>query len=400
VAGVGLEGRRVVVAGGAVGGMAAALLLARAGASVTVLERVAEPAAVGAGLVLQPNGLAVLAGLGLDGQLAGAGHRMGAAGMVRSASGATLARIQVPDFGGGLDHVLAIRRSRLHDLLLAAVRAAHPAVALRLGAEVTGAGGDGTVSFQAGGVAGTVTGDLVVGADGVGSVVRQGGHFGARTRAGATYLRGLVAGDDLGLEGEWWTPLGLFGGAPMGDGTTYFYGSATRPPVAAALAAGDLAGLRAAWAAALPLAGRVLERVQDPAELLVNQVVRVDCERWHDGRLVLVGDAAHAMAPTLGQGANSALVDAAVLAAELAGDRPAEAALARYTARRRPAVRRVQDTADRVARLAELASPPLRRARDRLLAAASGLGAERRVRAVQQEDPSRLLEAVRRLSGR
>lgn len=397
---MGLGGRQVVVAGGAVGGMAAALLLARAGASVTVLERVAEPAAVGAGLVLQPNGLAVLAGLGLDGQLAAAGHRMGGAGMVRSASGATLARIRLPDFGGGLDHVLAIRRSRLHELLLAAVRAAHPAVALRLGAEVTGAGGGGTVSFQAGGVAGTVTGDLVVGADGVGSVVRRGGHFGARTRPGATYLRGLVAGDDLGLEGEWWTPLGLFGGAPMGDSTTYFYGSATRRPVATALAAGDLAGLRAAWAAALPLAGRVLERVQDPAELLVNQVVRVDCERWHDGRLVLVGDAAHAMAPTLGQGANSALVDAAVLAAELAGGGPSAAALARYTARRRPAVRRVQGTADRVARLAELASPPLRRARDRLLAATSGLGAERRVRAVQQEDPARLLEAVRRLSGR
>jgi hypothetical protein len=94
---VGLAGRQVVVAGGAVGGMAAALLLARAG------------------------------------------HRMDATGAVRSASGATLARIRVPDFGGGLDHVLAIRRSRLHDLLAAAVRAAHPAVALRLGTEVTGA---------------------------------------------------------------------------------------------------------------------------------------------------------------------------------------------------------------------------------------------------------------------
>jgi hypothetical protein len=53
-----------------------------------------------------------------------------------------------------------------------------------------------------------------------------------------------------------------------------------------------------------------------------------------------------------------------------------------------------------VARLAEVASPPLRRARDRLLAAASGLGSDRRVRAAQQEDPARLLDGVRRLSGR
>ena len=396
---MGLEGRRVVVAGGAVGGMAAALLLARAGASVTVLERVAEPAAVGAGLLLQPNGLAVLAGLGLDGELGQAGHRMAGTGAVRSASGAPLARVRVPDFGGGLDHVLAIRRSRLHELLLAAVRTAQPAVALRLGAEVTGAAGDGTVSFQAGGVGGGVEGDLVVGADGVGSVVRAGGDFGATTRPGPTYLRGLVPGDDLGLEGEWWTPLGLFGGAPMGDGSTYFYASAARPAVAAALAAGDLAGLRAAWAAALPLAGRVLERVQDPGQLLVNQVTRVDCERWHDGRRVLVGDAAHAMAPNLGQGANSALVDAAVLAVELAGDGPPERALARYQARRRPAVRRVQDRADQLARLSGLTSPALRLARDaalRLAARAPGAAA-RLDTLVQQEDPAELRRTVGRI---
>ena len=60
-----VQGCDVVVAGGGIGGMTAALLLGSAGASVTLLERVAEPAAVGAGILLQPNGLAVLYALGL-----------------------------------------------------------------------------------------------------------------------------------------------------------------------------------------------------------------------------------------------------------------------------------------------------------------------------------------------
>jgi 2-polyprenyl-6-methoxyphenol hydroxylase-like FAD-dependent oxidoreductase len=392
-----IDGTDVVVVGGAIAGLTTALLLAEAGASVTLLERVARPQAVGAGILLQPNGLAVLGGLSLGADLERLGHRM-AAGTVRDAAGRALVRITLPD-GDGFGHVLAVRRSRLFEVLMRAADD-HPGIVVRLAADVVAARPDGTVELDWHDRLSTIEAELVVGADGVGSTVRAGGDFGAAVHStGTAYVRGLAPRLGNGIEGEYWTSLGLFGGAPLGDGSTYFYAAVCAPLVAAAMARRDLAAFRAAWAEVLPPAAAVLDTLTSFEELLVNEVVRVDCERWSDGRLVLVGDAAHAMAPTLGQGANSALVDAAVLVAGLAADQSLEGALAGYAARRRPAVRRVQDAADRMARLSALASPRLRSVRDasmRLLDRAAWVGA-RQVRLAQQETPTWLYSTVRAL---
>jgi 2-polyprenyl-6-methoxyphenol hydroxylase-like FAD-dependent oxidoreductase len=378
---------RVTVVGAGIGGMATSLLLARAGASVVLLERVGEVAAVGAGLLLQANGLAVLSGLGLDEKLRADGFLSDGV-PVRAADGAVISSLPVPDFGEGLDRVLAVRRSAVHEALLDAV-SAEPAIALRLGVEVRG-----SEPFDT---------DLVVGADGVSSVVRAGGNFGARVRStGAVYLRGLVplAGD--GFAGEYWTQSGLFGGAPVDAATQYFYASATAPAVRAAVSSRDLPALSRAWAAALPCAAAAFDAVGAFDDLLVSEVVRVDCARWADGRRVLLGDAAHAMAPNAGQGANSALVDAAVLTDELARGTTVEAALAAYTARRRRRVRRVQDAADRLARVAHWQGRRTTRLRDGLLRVVdrrAGL-AERLVRSTMQEDPADLRQRVRSLGTR
>jgi 2-polyprenyl-6-methoxyphenol hydroxylase-like FAD-dependent oxidoreductase len=138
------------------------------------------------------------------------------------------------------------------------------------------------------------------------------------------------------LTSEYRTRLGLFGGVAVDRASTYFFALANAPAVAQAVAARDLPAFRELWSRALPPSSPALDRVASWDELLVIEVRRVDCERWADGRLVLVGDAAHAMAPNLGQGANSALVDAAVLSVELAVAQPMEQALARYAQRRRP----------------------------------------------------------------
>jgi 2-polyprenyl-6-methoxyphenol hydroxylase-like FAD-dependent oxidoreductase len=399
-----MNGLSVVVVGGAVGGTSTALALARLGASVTLLERVAEPTAVGAGILLQPNGLAVLAALSLAEDLNATGRRM-SGGVVRSESGRVISSVAVPERDPTFGHVLALRRSRLMDVLVSSV-IAHPRIGVRFGAEVTAARPDGTVTVRSDGGLDTIRADLVVGADGVRSTVRDGGNFGSRVRStGVTYVRGLVDGTDTGLDGEYWTWLGLFGGAPLGDGSTYFYAAADAPAVAAAVAEQDLSAFRRLWGKTLPMAEPVLARVRSFDQLLVNEVVRVDCERWSEDRLVLVGDAAHAMAPTLGQGANSAVVDAAVLSIELSGARSVETVpdcLARYTARRRPAVRRVQNQADRLAKLSHLGNKPARRTRDTVLRLAGRLPAvaERLWKTAQQEDPRHLFDALSRLRER
>jgi 2-polyprenyl-6-methoxyphenol hydroxylase-like FAD-dependent oxidoreductase len=106
------------------------------------------------------------------------------------------------------------------------------------------------------------------------------------------------------------------------------------------------------------------------------------------------------MHPNLGQGANSALVDAAALLDEVAGSGSVGEALARYDLRRRRAVRRVQDNAALFARISDIGNMPLRWGRDHAMRLATRLlGGERAFREVQQEDPAALLALVRRRSG-
>jgi len=169
--------------------------------------------------------------------------------------------------------------------------------------------------------------------------------------------------------------------------------------VRSALGARDLDALRRAWSSVLPAAERYFAAVASIDDLLVNQVQRVDAPSFRSGCVALLGDAAHAMAPNLGQGANSALVDAAVLAQELARSDDVGPALDLYDARRRPAVQKVQRDADRVARAAGLRNGFARGLRDAVISHTPVSAGERRFRAAQQEDPAALFAAIRGLVG-
>ncbi|MEO8621680.1 MAG: NAD(P)/FAD-dependent oxidoreductase [bacterium] len=377
-----LSDLRVAVVGGAIGGSATALLFARAGAAVTVIERVEQPRAAGAGIGIAENGMAVLASLGLRPALDVA--KEVPAAKITDARGRTLLAPPQP-----APRIAMVRRSTLYGVLLDAV-AAESRIVRRYGACVRSVDATGSLTIMDASGEHTITADLIVGADGVHSTVRGAGTFGAAlATTGIRYVRGIVAsGVETGVEA--WTSAGVFGSFAV-DGGTYFYASCGTPAARAALDAHDLSAFQSLWADAYLLASRVLSGLRSFDDLLVNEVRTVKCDRWHDGHLVLLGDAAHAMAPNLGQGANSALVDAAVLLDELRRGATLDEGLHAYETRRRAAVTKVATLSERIGRLAELTQPALRGIRDRVLMPVAGMMSSAKTTAtVLQESPGTL----------
>jgi 2-polyprenyl-6-methoxyphenol hydroxylase-like FAD-dependent oxidoreductase len=181
-------------------------------------------------------------------------------------------------------------------------------------------------------------------------------------------VRTIVTGRAQPQFEEYWTPLGSFGQALLGPDTIYFWAAAQTPATANPVLRRDLPALSEQWRRVLPTAGELLDRVSRFDDLLVNTVRRVDCRRWYSGRLVLLGDAAHAMPPNLGAGANSALVDGVALAQRLATASTITEALMNYDQTRRPAARRLQNIASILQRLCGFSGAASTRLRDALCA--------------------------------
>ena len=365
---------KVIMAGAGIGGLSAAIALRQAGFEVAVLERTAELGEVGAGLLLAANAQKALGKLGLA-QAVGRLGTPASAAEIRSWRGEVLASIPAAELQkkvGGPS--AAVHRADLQALLVGEVGEG----TLRLGAEVEGFEQDesGVRVSLAGGS--EERADILVGADGLHSKVRAQLFGPEKPRyAGYTAWRAVVEPKDellpWGKGFESWGRGARFGCAHIGRGRIYWFATANAPEGEKDGPPGSSAGLKATllrhfgdWHRPI----RELIEATDEGKILRTDIYDREPlgESWGEGRVTLVGDAAHPMTPNLGQGACQAIEDAVVLARCLNEGGATADALRRYERLRSNRVAIVVRRSRRVGSVAQLENPLLCRLRDRVLA--------------------------------
>ncbi|TDD29907.1 FAD-binding protein [Kribbella turkmenica] len=303
--GSGEEASTAIIIGAGIGGLVAAVGLRRAGWSVTVLERAPVIAEVGAGLTLWPNAERALDTLGIE--IRSRAVPTISRGSLRTPTGRWLRRSHPMDVG-----VLAMHRADLHDVL----RKRLPETALHTDAEVVSVSPKGVVVCRCGGEENELTADLVVAADGVNSVTRRTLWSGDPVFQGRTVWRGVTPpGSVWPVEESLTLGRGVQAGVlPLPDERVYWFVTvnADRPNQSYADNRREALHRVGDWHHPIP----ALIATTPEDQVLHNDVVDIDpVPTFVNERVVLLGDAAHAMPPDLGQGACQAIEDAVVLAA-------------------------------------------------------------------------------------
>lgn len=359
----------VLIAGGGIGGLVAALALHQRGFDVDVYEQANDPKEVGAGVQIAPNGSRVLCALGLRAEMEAIAS-VPTGKEVRLFSTGQAWKLQ--DIGAEAESQWGapywmVHRGDFHAVLLRAFTARAPG-RLHIGARCIGVEQDDTSATLILADGRRIQGDAVIGADGVHSAIRQ--TLFAATKAqftGFMAWRGAIPAERLPARMRQTYGVNWIG--PHGHVVTYPLRRGELLNFVTAIerddwrddswsSAGTVAECRADFAGWHPDVQELIGLIDTPYKWAM--LSRDALEHWSQGRVTLLGDACHPTLPFLAQGANMAIEDGMVLARCLDANPSVENALARYEhARLDRTTRIVRGATENVARYhnPELADP-------------------------------------------
>jgi salicylate hydroxylase len=331
---------RAAVVGGGIGGLSAANALIRRGLAVTVYEQAPTLGEVGAGVFIFPNSLRQLERMGFREALAAAGAPVGSGSQYCRKDGSVVGPILTTD-SSGWNGMYGMHRADLLNALAAGL----PPGIVRTDHRCTDFSQDDSVATVAFANGETAQADLVIAADGIHSALQR---FVVASKppeySGVRAYRGLIARDRLDTWRDrthqvWMGDGKHFMVFPVRAGTLLNYVGfvpTSSETVESWSAIGDRDELAASFAGWDPQITTLLDKVESC--FWWGLYDRRPLERWTNGRLALLGDAAHAMLPHLGQGANQAVEDGVALAVLLEGRASAEVPeiLRAYESFRRP----------------------------------------------------------------
>ncbi|MFF7023206.1 FAD-dependent monooxygenase [Streptomyces klenkii] len=359
---------RAIVVGAGIGGLATAVALRRVGVEVEIYERASELRPAGFGISVLSNAVSALRVLGIDLGLEERGQTV-LHTEIMTGDGRTLRSLPIESAGEELGAPsVAMCRADLQAALLEGLGDQR----IETGAVATGyeTTSDGVrVRFEDGREA---TGDILIGADGINSVVRRQRTGDGKPRYGGFLCWLAVTPYDhprmtKGFNAHYWGVGKRFGIHDVGHGRAYWWGTINMPTHAARSWSSDKDQVIRAydnWADEVRHAVRTTP-VEDI--VAVPALDRPFLEQWGEGPVTLLGDAAHPMLPSLGQGGSTSIEDAVVLAQCLASHSDPVAALRAYENMRRERTRFMVEVSRKFAGFEQVENPVLCSLRDAYL---------------------------------
>lgn len=348
---------KAIIIGAGVGGLCTAIALQQAGIETVLYERASEMKAVGAGLALWSNALYVLDALGVGSAVRDMSLFNGK-GAIRTHTGKSLVQIATNDKHDSESiSSIVIHRADLMNILRE-----HAGDVIKLGHELTHYEQNSTnitVRFSNGH---SDSADILIGADGIHSQVRAQMQPQSQPKySGYTVWRAVISFEHKlmnGMFGETWGYGQRFGLMPISHNRIYWFATENVPAgkrYSPESTKSHVQNLFANWHDPIP----ALLEATEAEQILHHDIYDIDAlDSWSDGRVVLLGDAAHAMTPNMGQGACQAIEDAYVLG-KILGEETEKSALIDYQNIRMARVQQIMSQSRQIGQAGQLENTAL-----------------------------------------